>query len=45
MEVYKRLFYYILHTFIECPDDDLEWYKNAKGTCRKCGREFFRFSV
>ena len=24
-----------------CKDEDLDWFKNAKGTCRKCGRVYF----
>ena len=38
-----KIIYYILHTFTNCPDDDLDWFKDAKGTCRKCGRNYFRF--
>lgn len=38
-----KLFYYILHFFTACPDKDLEWFKDKKATCRKCGRTYFCF--
>ena len=42
-----KLFYYILHTFTKCPDEDLEYFKDAKGTgtCKKCGRTYFVFHI
>lgn len=39
-----ELFYFILHFFTGCKDEDLDWFKNKKATCKKCGREYFNFS-
>jgi hypothetical protein len=38
-----NIFYYILHTFTDCKDEDLDWFKDKKATCRKCGRIYFNF--
>ena len=38
-----KLIYYILHSFTGCPDSDLDWFKDKKATCRKCGRVYFNF--
>ena len=38
-----KLIWFILHSFKECSDKDLEWFKNVKGTCKKCGRVYFNF--
>ena len=38
-----KLFYYLLHTFMECPDEDLKYFKDAQATCKKCGRIHFIF--
>ena len=43
--MFKKLFYYILHTFIDCPDADLDYFKNSKATCKKCGREHLIWHV
>lgn len=42
-----KLLYFILHTFTDCPDEDLEYFKDAKGTeiCKKCGRKYFVFHI
>jgi uncharacterized OB-fold protein len=40
-----RFLYYIIHSFTECPDEDLEWFKDKKATCKKCGRVYFNFQV
>jgi hypothetical protein len=39
-----KFVYFIIHSFIECPDKDLEWFKDKKATCRKCGRVYFNFT-
>lgn len=44
MELALKFIYYILHTFTGCDDSDLEWFKNNKGTCTKCGRIYFGWS-
>lgn len=36
-----KIIYYILHTFSPCKDDDLDWFKNNRGVCKKCGRVYF----
>jgi hypothetical protein len=38
-----NIFYYIIHTFTGCPDESLEWFKNKKSTCKKCGRVTYHF--
>lgn len=38
MKFIKKLFYYILHTFTNCPDADLDYFKKSKANCKKCGR-------
>lgn len=38
-----QFLYFILHYFTGCKDDDLDWFKDKKATCRKCGRVFFNF--
>jgi hypothetical protein len=39
-----KFWYYIVHIFTGCPDDDLEWFKDKKATCKKCGRIHFVFT-
>ncbi len=39
-----KLLYYLLHSFYECPDEDLEWFKDKKAECKKCGRVYFKFT-
>lgn len=38
-----KILHFIIHSFKECPDNDIEWFKNKKGTCKKCGRVYFNF--
>jgi len=38
-----QIFYWILHIITGCPEKDLDWFKDKKATCRKCGRVFFNF--
>lgn len=40
-----KLFYYILHSFIECKEEDMDHSKKGKCKCKKCDREFFKFST
>jgi hypothetical protein len=40
-----KFIYYIIHTFIKYPDEDLEWFKDKKATCKKCGRTYFNWEV
>lgn len=39
-----KMFYYILHSFKECPDKDLIYFKDVMTTCKKCGRVHFIFN-
>jgi len=38
-----KFFYWLLHSFIECKDEDLDYFKDVQGTCRKCGRVHYIF--
>lgn len=38
-----KTLYYIFHFFSGCSDKDLEWYKDKKAVCNKCGRVYFNF--
>ena len=38
-----KLIWFILHSFQDCKDEDLEWFKDKKATCKKCGRTYFQF--
>lgn len=38
-----QIIYYIIHTISGCPDADLEYFKNKKVTCKKCGRTSYIF--
>lgn len=40
-----RFIYYIIHSFMECSDVDLKWFKDKKATCQKCGRVYFNFEI
>lgn len=40
-----KFLYYILHTFIDCPEHDLKYYKNHAVKCEKCGRVTFIFKT
>lgn len=41
-----RLLYLILHTFTDCPMDDLEIdYTGNRYECKKCGRKYFIFKT
>lgn len=40
-----KIIWYIIHTFNECPDEDLEWYKDKMSICKKCGRLYFKFNI
>jgi len=37
------LIYFIIHTFTGCKDEDLNWFKDKKATCKKCGRIYFNW--
>ena len=39
-----KLIWFIAHTFMECPDSDLKWFKDKEATCLKCGRTYFNFT-
>ena len=40
-----KLLYYIIHSFIECPEGNLEYScHNKKAICNKCGRQYFVFN-
>ena len=40
-----KFLYFILHYFVDCKDEDLEWFKDKKATCTKCGRVYFNFLI
>lgn len=40
-----NVFYYILHKFTGCPDEDLKHYRNGTDECEKCGRVTFLFKT
>ena len=37
-----KFLYFILHGIVGC-NDDLEYFKNYKAVCRKCGRNYLIF--
>lgn len=46
MEFYdfvRESFYYVIHFFTGCKEEDMNMIGNIKGTCRKCGRHHFFF--
>ena len=38
-----KVFYYIIHTFKGCRDQNLKSYKGSASVCEKCGRTVFIF--
>ncbi len=38
-----KFLYFILHAITGCHNDDLDYFKDKKGVCRKCGRTYFLF--
>jgi len=38
-----KLFYFILHGITGCKDEDLDYFKDKKAVCKKCGRTYFIF--
>jgi hypothetical protein len=39
-----KFLYWILHTFVGCQEEDLEYdIKGSRATCKKCGRVYFIF--
>lgn len=38
-----KFIYYLIHWINGCKDEDLEWFKDKKAVCRKCGRVYFAF--
>lgn len=40
-----KLFYMILHSFIECNEENMDHSLRGKCKCKKCGREYFKFNT
>ena len=40
-----KFLYYIIHTFIDCPDKDLKNLNKSAARCEKCGRTIFIFNT
>lgn len=43
MEKLKRFYYLFKHSITGCDEEDMTIFKGVKGTCNKCGREYFLF--
>lgn len=42
----SKLWYYILHTFEECENEDIEWNRNkTSGRCSKCDRHHIGWKI
>lgn len=38
-----QFIWFIIHAFTNCKESDLDWFKNKRGTCKKCGRVHFKW--